>query len=198
MSLNPLVTSRPRTVVGGDPADAGRQAGNLGEPVRGAAAQVRPDKMSLTRALPSPMAMSNSNTELKHSLPQARRVDRCPCRRDCGQIKGAGKNRKLLLDLRDSSATMPAGIRLANSFSSRDLATLQGQKFPTQTFAADPAKFLTDAPVVVLVNRGTYGAAELRQRQFSDAKRGMWWASGRLARGRCRKRSSCPTAPHCC
>jgi carboxyl-terminal processing protease len=49
---------------------------------------------------------------------------------------------------------------------------LEGQKFPRQTFAADPAKCLTSAPVAILINRGTYGAAELAADAIEDAKRG--------------------------
>ncbi len=41
-----------------------------------------------------------------------------------------------------------------------------------QTFTADPAKVLTSAPVAVLVNRGTYGAAELTADAIEGAKRG--------------------------
>ena len=90
------------------------------------------------------------------------------------KIKAAGKNRKVLLDLRDASGDdAEQGVRLANFFIKQGtLATLQGQKFPTQTFTADPAKFLTDAPMSVLVNRGTYGAAELAAGAILDAKRG--------------------------
>ena len=80
----------------------------------------------------------------------------------------------MLLDLRDSSGDdAQQGVRLANFFLKQGtLATLQGQKFPTQTFTADPAKWLTDAPVAVLVNRGTYGPAELAAAAIVDAKRG--------------------------
>jgi carboxyl-terminal processing protease len=90
------------------------------------------------------------------------------------KIKAAGKNRKVLLDLRDASGDdAEQGIRLANFFIKQGtLATLEGQKFPTQTFTADPAKFLTDAPMSVLINRGTYGAAELAAADILDAKRG--------------------------
>ena len=41
-----------------------------------------------------------------------------------------------------------------------------------QTFAADPAKAITAAPVAVLVNRGTYGAAELAADAIEGNKRG--------------------------
>jgi carboxyl-terminal processing protease len=90
------------------------------------------------------------------------------------RIKASGKTRKILLDLRDSTGDDPQqGLRLANFFVKQGtLATLEGQKFPTQTFTADPATFLTDAPLAVLVNRGTYGAAELTAAAVEDAKRG--------------------------
>jgi len=84
------------------------------------------------------------------------------------------KGRKVLLDLRDSAGGDPEeGLRLANFFIKQGtMATLEGQKFPRQTFAADPSKFLSSAPLVVLVNRGTYGAAELTAAAIEDSKRG--------------------------
>jgi carboxyl-terminal processing protease len=86
----------------------------------------------------------------------------------------SSKNRKVLLDLRNSSGGDPQeGLRLANFFIKQGtLATLEGQKFPRQSFTADPAKFLTDEPLAVLVNRGTYGPAELVAAAIEDAKRG--------------------------
>jgi carboxyl-terminal processing protease len=90
------------------------------------------------------------------------------------QIKAAGKGHKILLDLRDCTGDDPQqGLRLANFFIKQGtLATLQGQQFPQQTFTADPAKFLTDAPVAVIVNRGTYGGAELAAAAIEGLKRG--------------------------
>jgi carboxyl-terminal processing protease len=91
-----------------------------------------------------------------------------------GKLRSAGKNRKVLLDLRDCAGDDPQqGLRLANFFLKQGtLAKLEGQKFPLQTFAADPARFLTDAPLAVLINRGTYGAAELTAAAIADSKRG--------------------------
>ena len=134
-----------------------------------------PDKVALTRALPATIPMAEQQYEnssilyLKPGLLTAARVDEI-----AAKIKGAGKNRKVLLDLRDAAGDdAQQGIRLANFFVKQGtLATLAGQKFPTQTFTADAAKFLTDAPLAVLVNRGTYGAAELAAAAILDAKRG--------------------------
>jgi carboxyl-terminal processing protease len=84
-------------------------------------------------------------------------------------------NKKILLDLRDVAAgDMPEAVRAANLFlKSGTIATLEGQKFPKQTFIADPTKSLnTTAPLVVLVNRGTSGPAELLAAAIGDNKRG--------------------------
>ena len=133
-----------------------------------------PDKLVLTRTILATAPMAEQEYEnstilyLKPGVLTAARVDEI-----AAKIK-AGKGRKVLLDLRDSYGDDASqGIRLANFFLKQGtLATLSGQKFTTQTFAADPAKWLTDAPVSVLVNRGTYGAAELAAGAILDAKRG--------------------------
>ncbi len=134
-----------------------------------------PDKLTLTRTvIPSP-GLSEQQYEnssilyLKPGTLTAARVDEI-----AAKIKAAGKTRKILLDLRDDSEGEPEqGIRLANFFVGQGtLAVLEGQKFPRQTFTADPAKVLTNAPVAVLVNRGTYGAAELTADAIEGAKRG--------------------------
>jgi carboxyl-terminal processing protease len=87
---------------------------------------------------------------------------------------GKTGNKKVLLDLRDVSVGDEAqGIRLANAFiQSGKLASLEGQKFPSQSFTAEPGKFITAAPVAVLVNHGTSGAAELVAAAILDSKRG--------------------------
>ena len=134
-----------------------------------------PDKITLTRTMIATPGLSEQQYEnasilyLKPGALTAARVDEI-----AAKIKGAGKERKILLDLRDVSAGDPEeGIRLANFFINQGtLAILEGQKYPRQTFTADPAKFITGAPVAVLVNRGTYGAAELAADAIEGAKRG--------------------------
>ncbi|HZR31661.1 MAG TPA: S41 family peptidase [Terriglobales bacterium] len=71
--------------------------------------------------------------------------------------------KKLILDLRDSADGDEAeGVAIANLFLNHGVITyLQGQKYPRETFNADPQKALTNLPLVVLVNRGTAGAAEV-------------------------------------
>ena len=134
-----------------------------------------PDKVTLSRVISAPQPMAQQDYEnstilyLKPGVLTAVRVDEIGAK-----IKSAGASRKVLLDLRDASGDdAEQGVRVANFFLKQGtLATLSGQKFPTQTFTADPAKWLTDAPVAVLVNRGTYGAAELAAAAILDAKRG--------------------------
>jgi len=133
-----------------------------------------PDKLTLTRAIVPVPAMSESQYDnssilyLKPVVINKARVDELASR-----IKAA-KNRKILLDLRDVSGGDPdEGLRLANLFINQGtLGSLEGQKYPKQTFNADPAKYLTGAPLAVLVNRGTYGAAELTAAAIEGAKRG--------------------------
>jgi carboxyl-terminal processing protease len=134
-----------------------------------------PDKLTLTRsvaALPALATQAYDNATILYLKPgalTAARVDEI-----AAKIKAAGKASKILLDLRDSSGEdAQQGLRLANFFVRQGtLATLQGQQFPAQTFTADPARCLTDAPLAVLVNRGTYGAPELTAAAIEDAKRG--------------------------
>src|SRR5262249_41021936 len=49
---------------------------------------------------------------------------------------------------------------------------VQGQKYQKVTYEADPSKKVTDLPVVVLVNRGTAGPAELAAAAIQDNGRG--------------------------
>jgi carboxyl-terminal processing protease len=134
-----------------------------------------PEKLTLTRAVVSAPALSEQQYEnstilyLKPGTLSSDHVDQI-----ADKIKTAGKNHKIVLDLRDCTGDDPQqGLRLANFFIKQGtLATLQGQQFPAQTFTADPAKALTDAPVAVIVNRGTYRGAELTAAAIKELKRG--------------------------
>jgi carboxyl-terminal processing protease len=138
-------------------------------------AKSEPEKLTLTRYIAATPTLTEQQYEnatilyLKPGALTASRVDEI-----AAQLKTAGKDRKVLLDLRDSSGgDEQQGLRLANFFVKQaTLATLEGQKFPRQTFTADPALFISAAPLVVLVNRGTFGAAELTAAAIEDLKRG--------------------------
>ena len=114
--------------------------------------KAEPDKLTLTRTVEAPLPLIEQQYDggavlyLKPGALTASSVDGIEAK-----IKAAGKGCKILLDLRDSAGNDPEqGLRLA----------------------ADPAKFLTDVPLAVVVNRGTYGAAELTAAAIEGLKRG--------------------------
>jgi carboxyl-terminal processing protease len=71
--------------------------------------------------------------------------------------------KKLILDLRNcAQGEESEGIATANLFLNHGTITyLQGQKYPRQAFNADPSKAITTLPLVVMVNKGTAGPAEI-------------------------------------
>lgn len=93
-----------------------------------------------------------------------------------GKTKALQKSgaKKLILDLRDTAeGEETEGVATANLFLNHGTITyLQGQKFPRETFNADPSKAITDLPVVVLVNRGTAGPAEIVAAAILENARG--------------------------
>jgi carboxyl-terminal processing protease len=88
-------------------------------------------------------------------------------------MRSAG-NKKVLLDLRDVAAgDMTEATRLANFLlKSGTIGSLEGQQVAKVTFTADPSKAIVpSAPMVVLVNHGTAGPAELVAAALLDNKR---------------------------
>jgi carboxyl-terminal processing protease len=136
-----------------------------------------PDDITLTRAAVTPPSLFQQQYEnssilyLRPVVLTRERVDEIVARL---HDMGKSGNRKVLLDLRDVAEGDPQqGIRLANAFlQGGTIAMLQGQTVPTETFKADTSKFVTAAPLVVLVNHGTAGAAELVAAAILDDKRG--------------------------
>jgi carboxyl-terminal processing protease len=82
--------------------------------------------------------------------------------------------KKLILDLRNcAEGEESEGISTANLFLNHGTITyLQGQKYPREAFNADASKAVTNLPVVVLVNRGTAGAAEIVAAAILENARG--------------------------
>jgi carboxyl-terminal processing protease len=138
-----------------------------------------PDKMKLTRVMVNEPPVAETlyeNASILYLKPME--LDRDHVQEVESKLKSMDKagNKKILLDLRDVSAgDMAEAIRLANLFiGSGTIATLEGQKFAKQTFTADAAKAInTTSPLVVLVNRGTSGPAEVVAAAIQDDKRGQ-------------------------
>jgi carboxyl-terminal processing protease len=137
----------------------------------------KPDKVTLNRvAMQEPPVMETAyeNGSILYLKPES--LDHEHVSAIEAKLKGnKAANKKVLLDLRDvATGDESEGLRLANFFvANGTLATLEGQKVAKQTFTADAAKALnTTSPLVVLVNRGPYGAAELAAAAIADNKRG--------------------------
>jgi carboxyl-terminal processing protease len=82
---------------------------------------------------------------------------------------------KFVLDLRSvAGGSLDEGVRVANLFiKSGTLAQTLGKANKTlKTIPADPKLAIFDGPVVVLIDRGTAGAAEVVASAFSEHKRG--------------------------
>jgi carboxyl-terminal processing protease len=139
-----------------------------------------PDKVTMSRGNVPVPALSDSlyeNASILYIKPNALTKDRV--NEIESKLKGLGKGdnketKKVLLDLRDVAVgDEPQGIRLANFFlQSGTIATLSGQKYPSETFTAEKSKFLTSVPLVVLVNHGTSGPGELAAAAILGNKRG--------------------------
>ena len=71
--------------------------------------------------------------------------------------------KRLILDLRNcAQGEELEGIATANLFLNHGTITyLQGQKYPREAFSADASKVVSSLPLVVLVNKGTAGPAEI-------------------------------------
>jgi len=138
-----------------------------------------PDKIVLTRvasSLPPVAETMYENASILYLKPGV--LDHDHVQQIEVKLKSMPKagNKKVLLDLRDVAAgDMAEATRLANFFlKDGTIAILEGQKVQKQTFTADASKSVNvTAPVVVLVNRGTAGPAELVAAALLDNKRAV-------------------------
>lgn len=128
--------------------------------------KIAPEKLSLQRAVVATPAAVEKNYEgnsIGYINPET--LTKGKSEEIANRIKSLQHNgaKKLILDLRNvASGDIDEGVAVANLFLDHGTITyLEGQKFPKQTFNADPKKDITSLPLVVLINRSTSGAAEI-------------------------------------
>src|SRR5271170_1123390 len=157
----------------------GLLAGDVGSTVTVAVVRPRraePQKIVITRdmvtipAVSDKMLADNVGYIQVDSFPEGKTQEIATKIREL-QKQGA---KNLVLDLRNSAGgTEAEGVATANLFLDHGTITyLQGQKYPRQAFNADPGKDVTKLPVVVLVNRGTAGPAEIVAAAILENARG--------------------------
>ena len=138
--------------------------------------KVEPQKITLIREVVNPPAiqsemMADNTGYIKPIVLSKGRAQEIGNKIKSLQKEGA---KKLVLDLRNTAeGDEEEGVAIANLFLTKGMiGYLSGQKFAKVTYNADPQKKLTDLPLVVIVNRGTAGAAELVAAAILDNARG--------------------------
>jgi carboxyl-terminal processing protease len=158
----------------------GRLTGNAGSVVNVSVVRPRralPVKSAVTLAVVSDPAITDK--VMQEGIAYIK-IDDFPKGRSqevANKLKSLQKDgaKKIILDLRNSGAgEEDEGVATANLFLNHGTITyLQGQKYPKQTFNADPQKAVAASiPLVVLVNRGTAGPAEIVASAIMENARG--------------------------
>ena len=139
--------------------------------------KAQPVKIDITRAMVSEPPVSDKMLEAGIGYIKIDDFPKGRSQEVAGKLKQLEKDgaKKIVLDLRNSGGgEEDEGIATANLFLNHGtIATLQGQKYPKQTFNADPQKAVVSSlPLVVLVNRGTAGPAEIVASAIMENARG--------------------------
>lgn len=138
--------------------------------------KAQPDKVSIIREIVKEPPATAKMMEDSIGYIKADGFPKGRAQEIAGRIKELQKQgaKKIVLDLRNSGdGDEQEGIDTANLFINHGLITyVQGQKYPRQNFNADPAKAITNVPLVVLVNRSTAGAAEIIASSILETARG--------------------------
>ena len=129
------------------------------------ARRAEPQKVTLTREVIAYPPVTDKMLEDQIGYLKADILNKGKAQEIAAKVKALQRQgaKKLILDLRDCAVGDESeGVAVANLFLNHGTITyLQGQKYPRETFNADPAKAITNLPLVVMVNRGTAGAAEI-------------------------------------
>jgi carboxyl-terminal processing protease len=138
--------------------------------------RAQPVKSALTRAIVTDPPISEKMMEDGIAYIKVDDFPKGRSQEIANKLKAVQKEgaKKVILDLRNSGdGEESEGIATANLFLNHGTITyLQGQKYPKQTFNADPEKDVTNLPLVVLVNRGTAGPAEIVAAAVMENARG--------------------------
>lgn len=138
--------------------------------------KIEPQKISITRDLVTPPAATEQLMADGVGYIKALELNKGKAQEIATKVKSLQKQgvKKLILDLRDDSeGDEEEGVATANLFLNHGLiAYLEGQKYARVTYNADPQKKITDLPLVVMVNRGTSGAAEIVAASILENARG--------------------------
>ncbi len=140
------------------------------------ARRAEPQKLALTREVVAMPPATDKVVEEGVGYIQVEAFNQGKSQEIASKVKDLEKQgaKKFVLDLRNcADGDENEGIATANLFLDHGIITyLQGQKYPKQTFNADASKRVTDLPLVVLVNRGTAGAAEIVAAAILENARG--------------------------
>jgi carboxyl-terminal processing protease len=135
-----------------------------------------PQKLTVTREVVTVPPATSKTLEAAVGYIKVDALNKGKAQEVAAKIKDLQKSgaKKLILDLRNVAEGEPSeGIALANLFLNHGLITyLAGQKYARETFNADPSKAITNLPLVVLVNRSTFGPAEIVAAAILDNARG--------------------------
>jgi carboxyl-terminal processing protease len=139
--------------------------------------RVQPMKAALTRAIVTDPPVSGKLMEDGIGYIKLDDFPKGRSQEVAAKLKALEKDgaKKIVLDLRNSGdGQVDEGVATANLFLNHGTITyLQGQKYPKQTFNADPQKAIAPTvPLVVLVNRGTAGPAEIVAAAIMENARG--------------------------
>jgi len=140
------------------------------------ARRAEPQKIVMTRDLVKVPPVSDKMVEDGIGYVQVDAFNKGKSGEVASKVKALQKSgaKKLILDLRNcAEGEESEGIFTANLFLNHGTITyLQGQKYPREAFNADPSKAITTLPLVVLVNKGTAGAAEVVAAAILENARG--------------------------
>ena len=139
--------------------------------------RVQPLKAALTRGMVNDPPVSDKMMEDGIGYIKVDDFPKGRSQEIAGKLKALQKDgaKKIILDLRNSgNGDEDEGVATANLFLNHGtIAYLQGQKYPKQTFNADPQKAVViSLPLVVLVNHGTAGPAEIVAAAIMENARG--------------------------